>query len=212
MTVTEALTDAQEAGGLAYLGELAKNIPSVANIGAYAEIVRERAHLRELIRLGHECSRSASDAGAKSADVQEQIKQKLFALGEGRSPNAFLDINDALMKVVEQVDFHFNHGSGVTGVPSGLKDLAGVVGVTTVHRLACGFQNMWRCIEVRFTDGEVNDVAPLGAQPRDQRVGGDTGRGSNAENASRQEYAAHMVGFHSRPAFASGFTSQDCSG
>jgi replicative DNA helicase len=27
------------------------------------------------------------------------------------------------MKVVEQVDFHFNHSTGVTGVPGGLKDL-----------------------------------------------------------------------------------------
>ena len=36
-------------GGLAYLGELAKNIPSVANIKAYAQIIRERATLRQLI-------------------------------------------------------------------------------------------------------------------------------------------------------------------
>lgn len=123
VTVSEALEDAQEAGGLAYLGELAKNTPSVANIAAYAGIVRERAHLRELIRLGHECSRSASEPRANSEEVQERFEQRLFALGEGRSPDAFIDIKDALMKVVEQVDFHFNHGDGVTGVPSGLRDL-----------------------------------------------------------------------------------------
>ncbi|RRV04566.1 replicative DNA helicase [Pseudomonas sp. v388] len=123
VTVAEALQDAQEAGGLAYLGELAKNTPSVANIAAYAGIVRERAHLRELIRLGYECSRSASEPKACSQEVQERFEQRLFALGEGQSPDSFVDINEALMKVVEQVDFHFNHGTGVTGVPSGLKDL-----------------------------------------------------------------------------------------
>lgn len=123
VTVSESLTEIEEVGGLGYLGELAKNIPSVANIEAYAEIVRERAHLRQLIMLGHECSRSASTTQAKSVEVQESIEQKLFALGQGRTPNSFVDVNDALMKVLEQVDFNFNHGDGVTRVPSGLMDL-----------------------------------------------------------------------------------------
>ncbi|RMO16935.1 Replicative DNA helicase [Pseudomonas cichorii] len=123
VTVAEALESPEEAGGLAYLSELAKNIPSVANISAYVNIVRERAHLRSLIRLGHECSRSASEANARSQDVQEAFEQKLFALGEGRLPSTFVDVNETLMHVLEQVDFHFNHGNGVTGVPSGLIDL-----------------------------------------------------------------------------------------
>ncbi len=123
VTVAEALESPEEAGGLAYLSELAKNIPSVANISAYVNIVRERAHLRSLIRLGHECSRSASEANARSHDVQEAFEQKLFALGEGRLPSTFVDVNETLMHVLEQVDFHFNHGNGVTGVPSGLVDL-----------------------------------------------------------------------------------------
>ncbi|MDB6050195.1 MAG: dnaB 2 [Pseudomonas sp.] len=123
VTVSESLAKMEEAGGLAYLAELAKNVPSVANISAYAEIVRERAHLRQLIMLGHECTRNASSTQAKSLEVQESFEQKLFALGQGRAPNSFVDVNDALMKVLEQVDFNFNYGNGVTGVPSGLEDL-----------------------------------------------------------------------------------------
>ncbi|MEA9976513.1 MULTISPECIES: replicative DNA helicase [unclassified Pseudomonas] len=123
VTVSESLAKIDEAGGLAYLAELAKNVPSVANISAYAEIVRERAHLRQLIMLGHECSRNASSDQAKSLEIQESFEQKLFALGQGRAPNSFVNVNDALMKVLEQVDFNFNHGDGVTGVPSGLADL-----------------------------------------------------------------------------------------
>ncbi|WP_397453182.1 replicative DNA helicase [Pseudomonas sp. NA-150] len=123
VTVAETLAEVEEVGGLAYLSELAKNIPSVANIGAYADIVRERAHLRHLIMLGHECSRSASAPQAKSVDVQDSFEQKLFALGQGQTPNTFVDVNDALMKVLEQVDYNFNYGTGVTGVPSGLTAL-----------------------------------------------------------------------------------------
>jgi replicative DNA helicase len=48
VTVSETLTNVEEVGGLGYLAELAKNTPSVANILACAEIVKERAHLRQL--------------------------------------------------------------------------------------------------------------------------------------------------------------------
>jgi len=123
LTIAESLPEIAEVGGLAYLSDLARNTPSVANIHAYAEIVRERAHLRQLIMLGHECSRSATAPQASSVQVQEEFEQKLFALGQGLAPNRFVDVTDALMKVLEQVDFNFNHGNGVTGVPSGLLDL-----------------------------------------------------------------------------------------
>ena len=42
----------EDAGGLAYLGRLAKETPTAANIVAYADIVRERSVLRQLIAVG----------------------------------------------------------------------------------------------------------------------------------------------------------------
>ena len=54
VTLANSIAEISQAGGLGYLAELAKNTPSVANISAYAEIVRERAHPRR--RPGHERS------------------------------------------------------------------------------------------------------------------------------------------------------------
>jgi replicative DNA helicase len=57
ITVAESLDlagQASETGGLAYLGELAVNTPSASNIRRYAEIVRERAILRQLVTAGDE--------------------------------------------------------------------------------------------------------------------------------------------------------------
>jgi hypothetical protein len=62
VTVSEFLDrngQLDDAGGLAYLGQLARDTPSAANIRAYAGIVRERAMLRELIRIGGEIATSA---------------------------------------------------------------------------------------------------------------------------------------------------------
>lgn len=123
VTVAEQIHELDEVGGLAYLGELAKNTPSVANIKAYAQIVRERAHLRRLIQLGYECSRTASEPGAKSLEVQEAIEQQLFALALDRQREAFVDLNQCLVGVIDEIDRHFNSGSATTGIPSGLTDL-----------------------------------------------------------------------------------------
>ena len=96
VTVHNALEEPDEAGGLSYLGELAKNTPSVANIEHYASIVRNRSRLRQLMSLGYQCSREATDPLASAEDVQESIEQQLFALGEGKSATEFVNINQCL--------------------------------------------------------------------------------------------------------------------
>ena len=62
VTVFESIekrNEVEQTGGLAYLGEIANNTPSAANIRRYAEIVRERAVLRKLVTVGDEIAASA---------------------------------------------------------------------------------------------------------------------------------------------------------
>lgn len=123
VTLADQLTEQPEMGGLAYLGELAKNTPSVANIKTYAEIVRERAHLRQLIQLGFACSREAAQPQASSQQVQEMFEQRLFALGQAQQRQEFVDLNRCLLDVIKEIDQHFNSGEITTGIPSGLLEL-----------------------------------------------------------------------------------------
>ena len=63
ITVAESLEsngELERAGGLVYLGTLAQNVPSAANIRRYAEIVRERAIMRKLVEVGSEIATSTS--------------------------------------------------------------------------------------------------------------------------------------------------------
>lgn len=123
VTVNDALAEPAATGGLAYLGELAKNTPSVANIEHYAQIVRNRAHLRRLISVGFQCSREAADQQAIASEVQESIEQQLFALGQDKSTADFIDLNQQLTKVIGEIDQRFNSNETLTGLPSGLTDL-----------------------------------------------------------------------------------------
>lgn len=123
VTVSESMSQPEEVGGLAYLGDLARNTPSVANIERYAEIVRNRSHLRSLMSLGYQCSRDAAESTAVATDVQESIEQQLFALAQNRTRSDFVDVNQALGAVINKIDEHFNGNVTVTGVPSGIDDL-----------------------------------------------------------------------------------------
>lgn len=123
VTVAEVLEDRKEAGGLAYLGELAKNTPSVANIVAYAEVVAKRAHLRKLITLGFDTARRAYEPNADVDSIHEECEQTLFALGQDGSKSEFVDLNHALAGVIDEIDRNFNSGDSITGLPTGLPDL-----------------------------------------------------------------------------------------
>lgn len=131
VTVAEALDAAGETehtGGLAYLGELAQNTPSAANIKRYAEIVRERAILRQLVTAGDEIAASALNTlGREPKVLLDEAEAKVFAIAESgaRHQTGFQHINPLLTQVVERIqELHDrDNPSDITGIPSGYTDL-----------------------------------------------------------------------------------------
>ena len=102
VTVSEFLTRRGEldaAGGLAYLGQLAKDTPSAANIVAYGNIVRERAMLRELISVGGEIATSAASADGRDAtDLIDEAERRVFEIAERgqRRGSGFVELRKIL--------------------------------------------------------------------------------------------------------------------
>ena len=131
VTVSEAIEQAgltDETGGLAYLGELAANTPSAANIRRYAEIVRERAVLRHLVVAGDEIATDAlNPLGRDAKELLDTAEQKVFAIAEmgARAQQGFVHINPLLTQVVERIqELHDrDNPSEITGVPTGFTDL-----------------------------------------------------------------------------------------
>lgn len=66
-------------GGLAYLGKLANETASTANIQAYAKVVREKSILREISALGPDVERAIAD-GSSSTDLLERTRSTLERL------------------------------------------------------------------------------------------------------------------------------------
>ncbi|HEX7026971.1 MAG TPA: replicative DNA helicase [Gammaproteobacteria bacterium] len=112
----------EKAGGMLYLGTLAKDTPSAANVKAYAEIVRERSVLRQLIQVGEGIAASAYDAGDREVkELLDEAETRVFKIadeGAGRQ-SGFRGIKDLLSQAVDRIDELFNNGSAVTGVATG---------------------------------------------------------------------------------------------
>ena len=123
----EANQQLEDVGGFAYLGEIAKNTPSAANILAYADIVRERAVVRDMISVAHDIADAGYDTqGRTSAELLDFAETKVFKIAEQRA-NANEGpepINSILAKTIEKIDelFRSPH-DGVTGVSTGYVDL-----------------------------------------------------------------------------------------
>lgn len=129
VTVSEHLERkglSDETGGLAYLGTLARDTPSAANVRSYAEIVRERAILRQLIAAGGEIASSALESSGRTAtELVDEAERRVFEIAERgtRSRTGFQSVKEILPATVDRLDsLHQNPGQ-LTGVATGFTDL-----------------------------------------------------------------------------------------
>ena len=115
-----------DTGGLAYLGTLAKDTPSAANIRAYAKIVRENSVLRQLTEVGTEIANSAYfTEGRDSVALLDNAEQLVFRIaeeGSARGPG-FASIKDLLTKAVDRIDELFHQDNPLTGIATGFTDI-----------------------------------------------------------------------------------------
>lgn len=112
-------------GGLAYLAELAKNTPSVANIKAYAAIIRERATLRQLISISTDIADNAfNPQGRNAVEILDDAERQIFQIAEARPKTGGpVGVNELLTKAIDRIDTLFNSDSDITGLSTGYTDL-----------------------------------------------------------------------------------------
>ena len=111
-----------QAGGLSFLAALAENTPTAANITAYADIVRERAVLRQLIRAGTDIAGSAYNTeGRTSEELLDDAERQVFEIADqhARGRIGFRVIKDLLVNALDRIDTLFQQENPITGVATG---------------------------------------------------------------------------------------------
>ncbi|NOX43104.1 MAG: replicative DNA helicase [Gammaproteobacteria bacterium] len=121
-----SLDQLENVGGLTYLSSLVQNTPSAANIKAYAEIVRERSILRQLVQVGTEvCTSVYNREGRSSIELLDNAEKLVFKIADrgARSRGGFAPIKELLVTVVERIDTLFHSNEALTGIPTGWTDI-----------------------------------------------------------------------------------------
>lgn len=128
VTVAESLESSGENRiGMAYLGDLAMNTPSAANIKRYAEVVSEKRALRDLLeassRIAEVATRESSIPATERIDEAQSI---VFNLAESRARSVNEEaesVGSIIVGVVEDIQERFDRGGQITGLPTGFIDL-----------------------------------------------------------------------------------------
>ena len=114
-------------GGFAYLAELSKNTPSAANIIAYAQIVRDRAVIREMIKVANEITEAGyNPEGRTSDELLDLAESRIFQIAEqrGNKSGGPENISSILDRTVTKIEALFQRPhDGVTGVDTGYVDV-----------------------------------------------------------------------------------------
>jgi replicative DNA helicase len=121
----EARGELDSVGGLAYLMELADRTPSVSNIRAYAEVVRERARLRKLIEAAEEIADSGFNPDGRSArELVEEAEGRIMRIAEeGPKSGGPEGVNPLLESAVLRIEELFQAGGDITGMSTGFLEL-----------------------------------------------------------------------------------------
>lgn len=128
LTVADTLKNKQkleDAGGEVTLYTLAKNTPSAANISAYADIVRERSILRQLISITTEItSLGYQPDGLTSTEILDMAEQRIFKIAEqGSRGSGPASLQHYLAIATDRIDTLYHSDDAFPGVPTGFTDL-----------------------------------------------------------------------------------------
>ncbi len=127
-------------GGVEYIVALVQGVPTAANVEYYANIVRDKALLRQLIVVGTEIVQEAFETHEEAADVLDQAERAVFEIASSHVSDEAHSMEELLQHTIETIQQ--TEGQLITGLASGYQKL---------DELTSGFQS--------------GDMIVLGARP-----------------------------------------------
>ncbi len=126
ITVANELTRRGEiarVGGGVYLHTLIASVPTAANAGYYARIVRERAILRRLVEAGTRIVQFGYAGEADADDLVDRAQAEVFAVTDRRASEDYHSLSEIMPGALDEIEAIGSRGGVLTGVPTGFADL-----------------------------------------------------------------------------------------
>ena len=111
-------------GGMAYLSDLIHQLPSTANVTAYAKIIKDKSLLRKVVHKSKDfIDKAQKEDFTKVEHFMDFIESEIFNLGVDRGLSDLIPVNDLVDAGLKKLENLFHKKISVTGVPSGFHDL-----------------------------------------------------------------------------------------
>ena len=107
VTVSAELTkrgDIARAGGAPYLHTLISSVPTAANAGYYAKIVRERAIMRRLVEAGTKIVQLGYSAEGDVDDSVDQAQAEVYSVTERRANEDYVQLSTLLPQALDEIE------------------------------------------------------------------------------------------------------------
>lgn len=132
----------KEIGGSGYLAELANKVPTSSHVEEYANIVKQKKVLRDLIKTSAEITEGVFDSGREVDELLDEVEQKILKVSQSSVQKSFVHLKEELEIAFERIEKLHRGENSLRGITTGFPEL---------DNLLSGFQR--------------SDLVILGARP-----------------------------------------------
>jgi replicative DNA helicase len=126
VTVAAELTrngEIARVGGAPYLHTLIASVPTAANAGYYARIVRERAILRRLVEVGTRIVQLGYAGDGDADELVDRAEAEIYGVTDRRVSEDYLPLSEIMPGALDEIEAIGSRGGSLSGVPTGFGDL-----------------------------------------------------------------------------------------
>lgn len=113
----------EEVSSLDFVREVIATVPNSGSIKHYADIVKERATLRKLIKISEEIENTCYSQSDSAEHILDKTGDVVYNLVQNRNSGEFTPIDQIVLSVLEKINIASQTQGSVTGIPSGFTDL-----------------------------------------------------------------------------------------
>lgn len=112
-----------EIQSLDFIRDILNTVPTSANVKSYAEIVRDKAVLRRLIKSSEGIIQKCYDQSEETEEILEETEKTIFDILKKKGTHDFVPIEEVALTVLQKIQEASKNKGHVTGVPTGFTDL-----------------------------------------------------------------------------------------
>jgi len=113
----------ETAGGTAYVASLVDGVPRLANVEQYAQIVKDKAHLRKLIDMTSRILERSFSGQEETADLLDDAERSIFEIGQERMNSGFVGLAEIIKNTWSHIQILEQKKELITGLATGFTEL-----------------------------------------------------------------------------------------